>query len=577
MKHLKHSQLGKWLGLLLLALPFVPAVAADPAGSQPDAAAAPQSSSEQTQPAAQAEFPRPEPVYTAKRKRDFGPFEAALKQLSTERIAQLDQMLLPASLPEIQQRLDTDQTRSEELVAYFIQRIHHLDIDNLNSVMTLNPDALADARRLDRERADGKRRGAMHGIPVLLKDNIAVTGMSTTAGAWAMRNWVPQRDAALVQRLRAAGAVILGKTNLSEWANFMDPGMPSGFSALGGQTRNPYGPFEVSGSSSGSAVAASAFFAPVTVGTETQGSLIQPALINGVVAIKTSKGLVSGDHIIPLVDWMDVPGPMARSVTDVAVLLNAMVDPATSTDFTHSLAADAAHGMRVGVIVLSEKRARKLAAGLTDNEEQMPKIVQFLLAHNRLSRLMATGFADTGVDVVEIDADELPLDAPVNTILPPGFHDSLNRFLQGLGKQAPVASLAGVITINDQDLPNRAPYGQGYLIATQQNKMSLDDYHELVKTSHDSAASTLAALFERHRIQALMSNSQAYAVAGFPAITIPIGYADSGQPMGVILVGNFMGEAALIAVGHALEQATQGRKEPDLMATKAQNRKLMEP
>jgi len=164
----------------------------------------------------------------------------------------------------------------------------------------------------------------------------------------------------------------------------------------------------------------------------------------------------------------------------------------------------------------------------------------------------------------------------LNTILAPGFHDSLSRFLQGLGEQAPVASLAGVIAVNNQDPANRAPYGQRHLLAAQQSKMSMDDYHKRVKTSHDTAAATLAALFDRHQIQALISNIQTYAAAGFPAITIPAGYANNGEPMGIILIGDFMGEAALIAVGHVFKQATQGRKAPDLMATKAQNRKLTE-
>jgi amidase len=166
------------------------------------------------------------------------------------------------------------------------------------------------------------------------------------------------QEAKLVTNLRKAGAVILGKANLSEWANYMDPNMPSGFSALGGQTRNPYGPFEVSGSSSGSAVAASANFAAVTVGTETQGSIIQPAMINGVAAIKTTKGLVSDNNIIPLVDWMDAPGPMGRTVTDVAVLLTAMVEK-NSVDYSRALSLEKTGDMRIGIIVFDDATAKK--------------------------------------------------------------------------------------------------------------------------------------------------------------------------------------------------------------------------
>ncbi|MEZ4769585.1 MAG: amidase family protein [Caldilineales bacterium] len=304
-------------------------------------------------------FPRPEPDYTTKRARDLDPFSDALAGLTTQRRAELDALLADATVLDMQDAMAGGRLTSEELVTWYIDRIQRYDIDTLNSVMELNPQALEIAHQLDAERAAGTVRGDMHGIPVLLKDNIATgDGMHTTAGAYALKDWQPDRDAFLVQQLRDAGAVILGKTNLSEWANWMDPCMPDGFSVLGGQTRNPYGPFTTYGSSSGSAVAAAANLAAVTVGTETQGSIIMPAQINSVVAIKTSMGLVSRDYVVPLLEWQDVPGPMGRTVTDVAVLLTAMAgvderDPVTQdaselsgVDFTQFLAPEAADGLR---------------------------------------------------------------------------------------------------------------------------------------------------------------------------------------------------------------------------------------
>ena len=190
-------------------------------------------------------FPRPEPEYNAKRVRDLSPFADALAGLTAERVAKLDALLADATVLDMQQAMDDGALTSEELVTYYVDRIQRYDIDKLNSVMELNPQALEIARQLDEERAAGNLRGTMHGIPVLLKDNIATgDGMHTTAGAYALKDWQPDRDAFLVQQLRTAGAVILGKANLSEWANWMDPCMPNGFSTLGGQTRNPYGPFE---------------------------------------------------------------------------------------------------------------------------------------------------------------------------------------------------------------------------------------------------------------------------------------------------------------------------------------------
>ncbi|MCA9968378.1 MAG: hypothetical protein KC423_29235, partial [Anaerolineales bacterium] len=199
-------------------------------------------------------------------------FADALAGLTAERRTELDALLADATVLDMRAAMDDGQLTSEELVTWYIDRIRRYDIDILNAVMELNPQALEIARQLDAERATGNVRGNLHGIPVLLKDNIATgDGMHTTAGADALKDWQPDRDAFMVQQLREAGAVILGKANLSEWANWMDPCMPDGFSTLGGQTRNPYGPFTTYGSSSGSAVAAAANLAAVTVGTETQG------------------------------------------------------------------------------------------------------------------------------------------------------------------------------------------------------------------------------------------------------------------------------------------------------------------
>jgi amidase len=518
-------------------------------------------------------FPRPEPKYTNKRSLDFKPFVQAMNTLDTARISALDKLLLSATVPEIQQLLKEEKTCSEELVLYYLSRIQAYDWNTLNSVMEMNPQVLKDARRMDKERTDGMVYGPLHGIPVLLKDNIAVRGMHATAGAWAMRNWLPKQDAELVTNLRKAGALILGKTNLSEWANYMDPNMPSGFSVLGGQTRNPYGPFEVLGSSSGSAVAASANFAPVTVGTETQGSIIQPAGINGVVAIKTTKGLISGYNIIPLVDWMDVPGPIGRSITDAAVLLTGMVGK-KDVDYTQALSLEAARTMRIGVIVLDDKAAEKLAGQYQVSKEQQKKIKQLLLALNNLSRKMVDVFEKNGMESVEINASELPPPIDVNAVLPYGLRDSLDRFLKGLGNEAPVSSLAEVIRINNEDPANQAPYGQSYLTGAENSTMTRDEYDALVNRNRTAATNALTEIFSKHRINALITDSQAYAAAGFPAITVPAGYRENGEPFGLVMVGNANDEADLISAGYAFEQTVKARKLPDLDNTIQQIIKL---
>jgi amidase len=519
-------------------------------------------------------FPRPEPNYNARRGLDFKPFVQAMNTLTRERITELDKLLLSADVPVIAQLLTNGTTTSEELAAYYLQRIQSYDWNLLNSVMELNPNLLEDAKQLDVERKKDKVRGPMYGIPVLLKDNIAVQGMHATAGAWAMKKWQPSCDAELVRNLRKAGALILGKTNLSEWANYMDPNMPSGFSALGGQTRNPYGPYEVWGSSSGSAVAASANFSPVTVGPETQGSIIQPAVINGVVAVKTTKGLISADNIIPLVDWMDVPGPMGRSVSDVAVLLTGMAGK--NTDYTQALSPDSERSLRIGVIVLDEQGAEKQAAQYPAPKEQQGQIKQLLLAQNNLSRKMADVFKKIGMKIVEINASELPPIIDTNTVLPYGFRDSLNRFLKGLADEAPVSSLAEVIRINNEDPANRAPYGQSFLTGAQNSTMTRDGYDTLVKTNQTTARDALSEIFSTHRINVLITDSQAYAAAGFPAITVPAGYGENGEPFGLVMVGNANGEADLITAGYAFEQTVKARKLPELDKTIEQIRQLQQ-
>ncbi|MGD2050220.1 MAG: amidase family protein, partial [Chloroflexota bacterium] len=256
-----------------------------------------QAANEEACPLHDLPFPRPEPDYNGKLARDFSPFADALVDYTPEDAAALEELVSGKTIPELQALMEGGELTSYDLVVYYLERIQRYDVDKLNSVLELNPEVLEIAQALDDERAAGTVRGDMHGIPVLLKDNIA-TGdqMHTAAGATVMLDWDPSRDAFLVSQLREAGAIILGKANLSEWANYMDDCMPNGFSTIGGQTQNPYGPYETYGSSSGSAVAVAADLITVSVGTETQGSIIKPAGIHSVVALKPTKGLISTDY-----------------------------------------------------------------------------------------------------------------------------------------------------------------------------------------------------------------------------------------------------------------------------------------
>ena len=525
-------------------------------------------------------YPRPEPDYNAKVVRDLSPFEDALAALTDERRAELDLLLTGASIADMQSMFSTGDLTSEELVLYYIDRIQRYDVDGLNSVIALNPQALESARVHDEQRASGSAAGGMHGIPVLLKDNIAVAGLPATAGAVVMQGWTPDRDAGLVTKLRQAGAIILGKANLSEWANFMDSCMPNGFSAVGGQTENPYGPFETYGSSSGSAVAAAANLATVTVGSETQGSLLLPAGVNSVVAIKTTKGLVSGDYIIPLLPFQDVAGPMGRTVTDTAVLLTAMAgvdenDPETQNaaeldgvDFAEFASLEAAQGQRIGVVIITEDDIDGFLQSLGVPAENREALMPAIDDANRVGRAIGQALSEAGMEVIEIPWSAVPATPNANEALPPGFKRAINEFLAGLGDAAPVGSLEEIIAFNEEDTANRMPYGQDHLEEAQASDLTDEEWQALREDHIQSAQQGLRALFDTYGVDAMVENlTQAYAAAGYPAITIPTGYGADGEPTYTHIIGDYLSEPSLITAGYALEQALNVRVDPNLDAT----------
>ncbi|MFN2292681.1 MAG: amidase family protein [Anaerolineae bacterium] len=527
-------------------------------------------------------YPRPEPDYSGKLERDFSPFASVLEGYSLDHVAAREAMVSGKTIPELQALMESGKLNSVDLVVYYLERVQRYDIDKLNSVLELNPEALEIAQALDDERAAGTVRGPMHGIPVLLKDNIA-TGddLHTTAGAAAMLAWDPDRDAFLAGQLREAGAVILGKANLSEWANWMDSCMPNGFSTNGGQTQNPYGPYETYGSSSGSAVSVAADLTTVSIGTETQGSLIKPAGINSVVALKTSRGLVSRDYVIPLFPAQDVPGPMGRTVTDVAVLLSAMTgvdenDPETAnaadwadTDFTQFLNAESLVDVRVGLPIWNDEafEARFADLGIedADAQEEFRKSYEAQIAEQQA---IGAALEQAGVTVVEIPHTALPHRIDTEPAWTHGYKVAINQFLADLGADAPVASLEAIIAFNQEDGANRAPYGQDHLEASQASDLSAEEFEQMVAGNQQAARDSIDGVLAQYDLDLIVSDlGQLYAPAGYPALTIPSGYAKDGTPQNVVFVGGYLSEPQLLAVGYAFEQATQARVEPDLEAT----------
>ncbi|MCB0106526.1 MAG: hypothetical protein KDE53_11470, partial [Caldilineaceae bacterium] len=469
----------------------------------------------------------------------------------------------------------------------------------LNAIMELNPDALTEAQARDDARG-GADPGPLYGIPVTLKDNIATVGpMHTTAGNYALKDWQATRDAFLVQQLRDAGAIILGKNNLSEWANYSDPCTPNGFSTLGGHSRNPFGPYDTLGSSSGSAVAVSADLTTVSVGSETAGSLVQPARANGVVGMRPSKGLVSGDYIIPLEPTLDTAGPMGRTVTDVAVLLTtlAATDPneprgadaaaLADVDFTDYLSLDEARKLRVGVV-----RLDALATTVVPSFAELPVEVQEQLmdlvaqlpnlsGYNAPTSAMIDALESQGIEVVVFKQSEFPIDlSNAHTgLLDYGFQAGIADMFGSMDPPAPIRSLADVIAIVNEDPAARAPYGQRYVESSAVTEVTAEEYEAAVAEARQRAEAWLEAVYAENAIDVLMPGIlyTTGGAAGAPAISIPTGpKIDSdtgeptGEPAGVIITGPYLSDAHLIAVGYALEQALGGYVAPDLDATIAE-------
>jgi amidase len=488
-----------------------------------------------------------------------------------------------ATIAGLQALMASGRETSESLVAAYLKRIDELDRRGpaLRAVIETNPDALAIARELDRERRDKGLRGPLHGIPVLIKDNIDTADrMETTAGSLALLGSKPTRDAFLVQRLRAAGVVILGKTNLSEWANFRSSWSSSGWSARGGQTRNPYAlDRNPSGSSSGSAVAVSANLAAAAVGTETDGSIVSPSSVCGVVGIKPTVGLVSRSGIVPIAHSQDTAGPMARTIADAAALLGAMTgldqaDPATlpgegkaSGDYSEFLKLGGLRDARIGVLHgrFNEKLDPVLKNALDVMKKEGAEIVDPVL----FPTLDQAGDSEYTVLLYEFKAD-----LAVYLSARPG---------------AAIRDVDGLIAFNRAHADREMPYfGQDVLeAAAKKGPLTDKAYQEALAKDHELMRDKgIDAVLAKDHLDAIVvltnglahltdlingdaftgSSSSPAAVAGYPSITLPAGWVD-GLPVGLSFIGPAWSEGLLIRLAAGLERALGMRRPPRFLPT----------
>jgi amidase len=463
-------------------------------------------------------------------------------------IAGLD--LQTVTIPQLQKALASGKTTSRALVETYLKRIAAYD-GQVNSIRTLNPDALKIAGKLDAERTAGHLRGPLHGIPILLKDNINTTDMPTTAGSIALKGSIPKDEATITAKLEAAGAIILGKTNLSEFANWVDLSMPNGYSSLGGQVRNAYTNGDPSGSSSGSGVAGSMAFATGAVGTETSGSILSPSTANSLVGIKPTTRHHSRFGNNPLAPSFDTPGPMTRDVTDAAIMLGAMAgvdekDDRTAdsgdapTDYTKFLKSDALKGARIGYSPDDIGSNGLFEAALKILEEQGATLVET----NNLSNTSLIGLSEIG-------------------LIPNEFKASLNAYL---ADQTPdsfrVRTLSDIVAYNDEH-PDEVKYGQNLLIAS--DAMPGVYHPATAEATIESSRAAIDATLAADDLDAIAAPGPAYAnvsaAAGYPTVVVPAGYQGKA-PFGLSFLADAYSEPRLISFAYAYEQATKLRVPP---------------
>jgi len=480
------------------------------------------------------------------------------------------------SLADLASGLQQGKWTSERLVQLYLARIDAVDRNGpkLNAVLALNPDAAAIAAQLDRERKDGHLRGPLHGIPILVKDNIETRDpISTTAGSLALADWRAPEDSVVAARLRAAGAIILGKTNLSEWANFRSTHSSSGWSGRGGQTKNPYAlDRSPSGSSSGSGAATSASLCAAAIGSETDGSVTSPSSINGLAGIKPTVGLVSRSGIIPISASQDTAGPMARTVRDVAILLSVMADAEAkpAPDYTRSLDPNGLRGARLGIARKFFETNAPLDAFLNGCVDALKK---------------------AGAEVIDPAdlATHGQIDAPEQEVMLYEFKDGINRYLTRLPAASPARTLEDLIAFNEKNRDREMPFFAQELFIQSEAKGPLTEA-AYVKARADcvrlSRQDGIDALLAKHKLDAIVTLTSGpswfidhvngdrdtggcttpAAVAGYPHITVPAGFF-SGLPIGLSFFGAAWSEPTLIKLAYAWEQQMNGRRKPAFLAS----------
>lgn len=483
------------------------------------------------------------------------PFQKDLETFTESNYNALKPLILEQDILSLQNHIQNGRLSYEELTKFYLYRIRKFDRENalsLNSVISLNPDVISEAQEKDEALKNRMRKHPVFGMPILLKDNINSAAMPTTAGAVALQ-YHTTNDAFIVERLKENGALILGKTNLSEWAYFFCGDCPSGYSAIGGQTLNPYGPkvMDTGGSSSGSGVAVAANFCVAAIGSETSGSIISPSSQNSVVGLKPTIGVLSRNGIIPISSTLDTPGPITKNVTDNAIVLDAMTG--YDGNDSKSITTHWDNGL--------------LYANFTDNTLEGKRFGAFKeLLEDSLYVRALTDLKLTGAIIIEIDEEKVKL---------PGFIRLLNldmqndfaSYIQASGDASlKLESIQDVIAFNKRDSIATMPYGQKLfegVVADHASKAEFDEIKTILKTNGRLFFDTSMNSYNLDGILSINNSHAGFAaVAEYPAITVPMGYKNSGEPKGLTFIAKPLSEKHLLSWAYGYEQASQRRMSP---------------
>ncbi|MFO7887412.1 MAG: amidase family protein [Eubacteriales bacterium] len=486
---------------------------------------------------------------------DFSPFKAELDNYTEKRHQELKKYIIEKTIREIQNYLKKNIFTVEELVLFYLKRINDYS-SKYNALIELNPDALYIARKVDKKRQEGNIKSPISGIPIILKDNIGTKDkMHNSAGSVILQKSKVVEDSPIVKRIKEKDAIIIGKANMSEWAYYMSSEGVCGYSALGGQTKNPYGKFDVGGSSSGSAVTTALNLAAATLGSETCGSIVYPSNQNNVVGLKPTLGLWESDRIIPIAPSFDTAGPMTKFVEDAALLTYLLTgnEDFKDDDFYKNLNLDN-DNLKIGVVLKDEKKnyLGKANSILRDEDKA--------ILNKAMDDLKNMGFQ---VEYTKIKSESFEVD--MGSILEYEFKESIKEYLKEIEQSKDMPNeLVDIWEFNNEDIKNRAPYGHDLIQKSAFTKIKKDEYKKILKRDRQICQNAIDEKLEEYDILLSLSNnfSLVYAYAGYPALCVPAGFRSTGEPVGITFTAGPFQEAKLLNAGYIYEQNTKHRKSP---------------